>query len=241
MRRIFASDLHLQAERPDITEAFCYFLREIAPSAQELYLLGDIFEVWIGDDFPDPVLDRICPLLSALSASGTTIYLQHGNRDFLLGKRGADTLSAKLLPTEHLISLPEGKVLLMHGDELCTDDIAYQQLRRQLRDPNWQKEFLSKPFEERIEIAKQMREGSKQANSMKTEVIMDVSSAAVASAMNAQQVELLIHGHTHRPKIHLNQIAEGIGKRIVLGDWQADGWYLLSDGQRFELINFYPA
>ena len=240
MRRIFASDIHLQAERPDITDVFCYFLREIVPSAQELYLLGDIFEAWIGDDFPDPVLDRICPLLSALSAAGTTIYLQHGNRDFLLGESGADLLSATLLPSEHLISLPQGKVLLMHGDELCTEDLAYQQLRQQLRDPSWQNAFLSKPIAERIEIAKQLRQESKHASSMKAEEIMDVSSEAVVAAMKAQQVELLIHGHTHRPKIHSNQITEGIGKRIVLGDWHASGWYLLNDGQRFELINFYP-
>ncbi len=240
MRRLFISDLHLQDERSDITRAFCYFLDQIAPGADELYLLGDIFELWIGDDYQSDLFADICPRLAALRTTGTRIYLQHGNRDFLLGASAAKQLSAELIPGSLIIALPQGKTLLMHGDELCTDDLEYQTFRKQLRSAVWQQQFLAQPLEQRLVTARELRKTSRDANAGKADYIMDVNSDTVAQIMQQQDVDLLIHGHTHRPQIHHQQKDETGGIRVVLGDWHTDGWYILSDEERFELVNFHP-
>ena len=237
MLRYFISDLHLQQQRPDITRALLHFLEKIAPGADELYLLGDIFEAWIGDDYTDPVLDEISPALLKLKAAGTAIFFMHGNRDFLLQSKGAEKLGAELLEAPHSLQLDQGTALLLHGDELCLDDTEYQAFRAQVRDPNWQVLFLSKPLEERLKIARALRETSREAGAMKSEEIMDVTPAAVSELFDHSGASVIIHGHTHRPKRHRHDK----GERIVLGDWGATGWYLVSDSQRLELNEFSPA
>lgn len=241
MKRLFISDLHLQAKRPDITRALRYFLSHIAPSSDELYLLGDIFEVWIGDDFADPVLKEIQPYFEALSRSGTDIYLIHGNRDFLLGEKSARKLSAKLLPEQIKIELPKrGSALLMHGDELCTDDAPYQAFRDQVRDPVWQQEFLSKSIEERLSIARKIRDESQQQNDNKEDYIMDVNIRFCEELLKKEECQTLIHGHTHRPSIHTNINGNDLLTRVVLGDWSSSGYYLLSNRKEFTLSKFEP-
>ena len=237
MLRYFISDTHLQQQRPEITRALLYFLENIAPGADELYLLGDIFEAWIGDDYADPVLAEISPALRALKARGTAIYFMHGNRDFLLQSEGADKLAAELLEAPHTVQLEQGLAVLMHGDELCLEDTEYQAFRAQVRDPNWQAAFLGKPLEERLAIAKQLRETSREAGAMKSEEIMDVTPAAVTELFNQSGASVIIHGHTHRPNRHRYEQ----GERVVLGDWGTTGWYLVSDSQRLELNEFSPA
>jgi len=241
LKRLFISDLHLQAKRPDITRALRYFLSHIAPSSDELYLLGDIFEVWIGDDFADPVLTEIQPYFEALSRSGTDIYLIHGNRDFLLGEKSARKLSAKLLPEQIKIELPKrGSALLMHGDELCTDDAPYQAFRDQVRDPVWQQEFLSKSIEERLSIARKIRDESQQQNGNKEDYIMDVNVRFCEELLKKEECQTLIHGHTHRPSIHTNINGNDLLTRVVLGDWSSSGYYLLSNRKEFTLSKFEP-
>ncbi len=232
----FISDLHLQQQRPDITRALLYFLENIAPGADELYLLGDIFEAWIGDDYADPVLAEISPALLELKNTGTAIYFMHGNRDFLLQSKGAEKLGAKFLEAPHTLQLEQGTAVLLHGDELCLDDTEYQTFRAQVRDSNWQAAFLSKTLEERLAIARQLRETSRNAGAMKSEEIMDVTPAAVSKLFDESGADLIIHGHTHRPKRHTYPQ----GERVVLGDWGTTGWYLVSDANRLELVEFSP-
>lgn len=236
MLRYFISDLHLQIERPEITRALLHFLDTIAPEADELYLLGDIFEVWIGDDSDDPVIAEIEPAFARLSQQGCRIYFMHGNRDFLVGEQGAARLHATLLGDEHRLKLAQGKALLIHGDELCTDDIEYQQFRSMVRDTEWQQAFLDKSLEERAAIAAKLRQESKSMGAQKTAAIMDVSPPAVENLMEQREVELLIHGHTHRPARH--RVAQG--ERIVLGDWDERGWYLKASDDDLELVQFSP-
>ncbi|NVK44589.1 MAG: UDP-2,3-diacylglucosamine diphosphatase [Oceanospirillaceae bacterium] len=238
MRRLFASDLHLRPERPDLTGAFLHFLRETASGADELYLLGDIFEAWIGDDAPMPGLDDVYGALAHLSASGTRLYFQHGNRDFLVGEALMARIGGELLPEAFCIEHPAGPILLMHGDQLCTDDAEYLAFRNQVRDANWQRQFLAQSVEQRMAIARQLREASKARGMEKSDEIMDVNPQAVREAMLDAGVEQLIHGHTHRPAVHRNQLGDGSGIRIVLGDWDRRGWYLELDDSGFELIDF---
>ncbi|UTW12995.1 UDP-2,3-diacylglucosamine diphosphatase [Marinobacterium rhizophilum] len=238
MTLLFVADLHLRPERPDLSRAFLEFLQQDAPGCDALYLLGDIFEAWIGDDAPMPGLDAIYAELAALSARGTALYFQHGNRDFLVGQAFLDTLGARPLPDQQLIDVPGGQALLMHGDQLCTDDTEYQAFRSQVRDPAWQQQFLSQSVDERLAIARQLRAASKARGAEKSADIMDVNPAAVSAALSAAGVDLLIHGHTHRPAIHDNQISQGSGTRIVLGDWDDSGWYLQIDNEGYQLIDF---
>ncbi|WP_432694937.1 UDP-2,3-diacylglucosamine diphosphatase [Marinobacterium sp. YM272] len=242
MKRYFLADLHLQPERPDITRAFLYFLDRIIKPGDSLYLLGDIFEYWIGDDAPLAGMEPIFNRLDQLSSGGSEIYFQHGNRDFLVGEQFADRIGAKLLPDAQVIELNAGPALLMHGDQLCTDDEPYQQFRSQVRNPQWQQQFLSQSIDHRRSIAEQMRAQSKAQGAMKAETIMDVNADKVCRQMRQHGVELLIHGHTHRPAIHENQITAGRGKRFVLGDWGSSGWYLVEHEATadLELIQFTP-
>ncbi len=237
MKLLFISDLHLKAERPDITRAFLHFITETATDADALYLLGDIFEAWIGDDLPIPEFEPILNALKSLSDQGCQLYFQHGNRDFLVGSTFLQKIGASLLEEKQQVILPIGPALLMHGDQLCTDDKEYQEFRSTVRDPEWQKAFLAKPIKERIAIAKQLRATSQQRAIEKSDDIMDVNPSAVCTALKESNIELLIHGHTHRPAIHYNQTSASTGIRVVLGDWDTERWYLLCDEDGLTLVD----
>ena len=235
MPSLFISDLHLDNKRPDILRAFLHFLDHDARQADELYILGDLFEAWVGDD-DDSELAQTCQrALKALSSSGTRLYYMHGNRDFLLGRQFAGATGGEILPDPILISLYGTPTLLMHGDSLCTADTDYMAMRQQLRGPEFQQHFLTQSLTERREVAKQLRMVSAEANSNKAGDIMDVTPAAVERVMAEHSCLQLIHGHTHRPKIHSLQVNGQAAKRIVLGDWDEFLWYLIVDESGYSL------
>ncbi|MBY4675091.1 UDP-2,3-diacylglucosamine diphosphatase [Marinobacterium arenosum] len=239
MRQIFISDLHLQHERPDLSRAFLHFLNVTARQADQLYLLGDIFEAWIGDDSPFPGTEPILEALSALNGQGVELFFQHGNRDFLVGDSFARQTGCTLLPESLCITTADDRrLLLMHGDQLCTDDAEYQQFRQMVRDPQWQRMFLAKPVEERLAIARQIRDTSKARGREKASYITDVNAEAVEQALRDANSELLLHGHTHRPAIHQMEVDGQQGTRIVLGDWDKKGWYLDWTADGYRLIDF---
>lgn len=221
----FISDLHLDAAQPDVITLLLDFLRHIGGDAEALYILGDLFEYWVGDDaLGTPHAAAFAPVISALRAasdSGVKLYLQHGNRDFLIGAAFAAATGCMLLPETTVIDLYGAATLLLHGDTLCSDDVAYQQVRKRLRDPQWQHTFLTLPLAERIHQAQAMRAQS-QAQQQAREYLVDVNQQTVQAALQAAGVRYLIHGHTHRPAIHEWE-ANGLAyQRIVLGDWHAD-------------------
>ncbi|ARU56299.1 UDP-2,3-diacylglucosamine pyrophosphatase [Oleiphilus messinensis] len=235
---VFISDLHLEETRPEITDAFISFLEHKCHNADRLYILGDLFEAWIGDDEHTPLQNTIAEQLLALKNSGTTIYFQHGNRDFLLQQDYATRSGMELLPEEAVISLYGTPVLLMHGDSLCTRDTGYMHFRKTVRTPVSQAAFLARSLDERKLVAKQMRQLSQAQNSSKSNEIMDVTEAEVESVMTHHQAQYLIQGHTHRPKIHDLTILSQPAKRIVLGDWENSLWYLrwLENGE-YQLLH----
>lgn len=237
MLRYYVADLHLDCKRPDIIRAFILFLNEKASQADELYLLGDIFEAWIGDDAPPGCLPPVFDQLLALSRSGVRIFFQHGNRDFLVGQGFADRAGLELMTEIHRIDTAHGKTLLMHGDQLCTDDVDYQAFRNLVRSPEWQSGFLAKPLAERQDTARRLRAASREQGAQKTAEITDVTPAAVNRLMTEEKASLLIHGHTHRPCIHGKQQPEQ-SVRIVLGDWDSHGWYLEQDTSGSRLYAF---
>ncbi|MBU2964417.1 UDP-2,3-diacylglucosamine diphosphatase [Amphritea sp. 2_MG-2023] len=235
MRILFISDLHLHSGRSDLTRALLHFLATTAKDCDQLYILGDLFEAWIGDDFIPDDLQPVIDALKTLSNNGCQIFFQHGNRDFLIGERFAQLTGVQLLQDSVVISLASGPTLLMHGDQLCTDDVEYQALRQQLRSPEWQNALLAQSIPERLEMAKQLRMASKTHTANKSAEIMDVNPHAVEQAMSEANCQLLIHGHTHRPAVH--QLNDG-KQRIVLGDWDKSGWYLEASEQGEQLIKF---
>lgn len=238
MTVLFVADTHLCAERPDLVSAFSLFLDNKASKASTLYLLGDIFDAWIGDDFTCPYLHAVITSLKQLSQTGCTIYFQQGNRDFLVAEGFAKDVGMTLLPEKAVIELPnQESALIMHGDQLCTDDIEYQKFRTMVRDPNWQAGFLSKSLEERLAIAKHLREISKKEGQEKSSSITDVNDQAVIQVMQEYDTQLLIHGHTHRPMKHSVALNNGSGQRIVLGDWGDRLWYLECTTQGCELVD----
>jgi len=237
MSVFFISDLHLQAERPDITRAFVHFIQTTAKHAKQLYILGDLFEAWIGDDMPVPEFEHVFSSLKNLSSSGCQIYFQCGNRDFLVGQQLMARIGATLLSDKAIVSLPVGPALLMHGDQLCTDDIEYQSFREMVRNPAWQQDFIDKPLKERIAIAKQLRNASKARGMEKADEIMDVNAQVVETAFKNANVDLIIHGHTHRPNIHTTAIDDHCRSRIVLGDWNHSLWYLSCDANGLNLVD----
>lgn len=235
MRTLFISDLHLHNGRPDLTRALLQFLASTAQECDQLYILGDLFEAWIGDDFIPDDLQPVVDALNALSRSGCEIFFQHGNRDFLVGQRFAELTGVQILGDSEVIELASGPALLMHGDQLCTDDHAYQALRQQMRNPQWQQAVLAKSVTERLEMAKQLRMASETQTADKSTEIMDVNPQAVQQAMATANSDLLIHGHTHRPAVHSLEAGK---RRIVLGDWDKSGWYLEASEQGEHLIEF---
>lgn len=220
----FISDVHLEESRPSITRAFFDYLDHLPADTTALYLLGDIFDAWLGDDDVSPFLSSIRDKLKQISDRGIALYFMHGNRDFLVGDAFAEQTGCQLLNDPCLIEHQGQRYLLSHGDVLCTDDAEYQAFRAQIRNPAMQGMLLAKPLAERREIAKQLRQQSGMANSNKAQDIMDVNAAAVTAMMNAHQVDTLIHGHTHRPAIH---DLPGNKRRIALGDWHDKGWEIV--------------
>ena len=237
MAYCFISDLHLQESRPDITKAFLGFLENTACKAERLYILGDLFEAWIGDDDQNNLISEIQAALLKTNKT-TKIFFLHGNRDFLIGTEFASSSGLEILNDPTIEEMFGNRVLLMHGDLLCIEDHDYQAFRKTSRDAKWQDEFLNKSIEERREIAHKLRTISKEATGIKKEEIMDVSATEVIRTMEESAVNLLIHGHTHRPKSHKITINDKPAERIVLGDWDAYGWYLWMDSSSCELKNF---
>lgn len=235
---LLISDLHLEEERPDITRAFLDLLGGRARSAQALYILGDFFEVWIGDDAMTPYQLSICQALRELSDSGTQVFLMHGNRDFMLGKAFCKTAGATLLADPSVVDFYGEPVLLMHGDSLCTRDEAYMRMRRYLRNPVslWILRHL--PLRIRHKLARKLRNESRAQTRMKANDIVDVTPEEVPRIMQQFKVRTLVHGHTHRPAIHKLQIGDLAAKRIVLGDWDRQGWALQVDEQGMQLGAF---
>jgi UDP-2,3-diacylglucosamine hydrolase len=223
---LFISDLHLAAERPRMIELFSAFVDDIAVGADMLYILGDFLEYWIGDDDPATGLQPVFDALSHLHTAGTSVRFMHGNRDFLIGEDLAQRYHFDIIPDPTVEVLHGERVLLMHGDLLCTDDIEYQKFRAMVRNPAWIADVLSKPVEQRRALAASLRDTSKQAVAEKSEYIMDVNQQAVETYMHEQHTKLLIHGHTHRPGIHDFKLDGSTAKRIVLGDWYDSGSYL---------------
>ena len=232
-RTLFISDLHLDTARPDITAALATFLQDNT-DCHTLYVLGDLFEVWVGDDDDSPFAAEIADLFRGFTAAGPSLKLMQGNRDFLLGQGFCTSVGASLLQDPSIIDLYGTPTLLMHGDSLCTGDAEYMAFRATARDPQWQADLLAKPLAERRAFAAHLRSASKEASSNKAEDIMDVTPSEVYRVMAEAGVSRLIHGHTHRPARH--QAAEG--ERIVLGDWDSHGWYIEATSDHFELINF---
>ena len=237
MAYCFISDLHLQESRPDITKAFLGFLEHTASKAEKLYILGDLFEAWIGDDDQNDFISNIQSALLKINKT-TEVFFMHGNRDFLIGSEFASSSGLKLLNDPSSEEMFGNQVLLMHGDLLCIEDHDYQAFRKTSRDPKWQNEFLTKTIKERREIAHNLRTISKEATGTKKEEIMDVSATEVIRIMKESSVNLLIHGHTHRPKSHKIKVNDQPAERIVLGDWDTYGWYIWMDSSSCELKNF---
>lgn len=219
MPTFFISDLHLDESRPEIVGLFERFLAEEARGADALYILGDLFESWIGDDDDSPLADRVARALRALRDSGVPIYFMRGNRDFVLGKAYADRAGMTILDDPTVIDLHGMRALLMHGDTLCTDDIDYQRFRRLMHNRLFQRIALAMPLRWRRAFAAKLRGQSRKHVSAKRKEIMDVNQSTVESAMREHGVNLLIHGHTHRPATHRFDLDNRTAERIVLGDW----------------------
>ena len=232
MSACLISDLHLQEKRPELTKAFKKFLISHAANVDSLYILGDLFEAWIGDDFENDFILEVKSELKKYSSLGKKIYLMHGNRDFLLGEKFCEEIGGFLLDDPTTIKINNFEITLMHGDSLCTDDLDYQSFRTVVRDEKWQIDFLEKEISERIELAQNLREVSKIENKDKDHQIMDVNIMAVNEIFQRFKNNILIHGHTHRPKIH----EEKYGTRYVLGDWEKQ-YYFLKIDESIEFIN----
>jgi len=235
MTTLFIADLHLNENRPEITELFLNFLNNEARHARALYILGDLFEAWLGDDCILPGYQPIIENLKSLTDNNVPVYFVHGNRDFLIGERFCELTGCQLLDESTVITIDNQNYLIMHGDTLCTDDVKYQQFRAMVRNPEWQKQLLEKTPAERIALAKQYREISQSETAEKADDIMDVNQAEVENAMQQAKVLTLIHGHTHRPDIHTFKLANKDAQRIVLGDWYKQGNVLRLEDNKFTL------
>lgn len=231
----FISDLHLDATRPHILRAFLHYLDDSISQAQSLYILGDFFEAWVGDDNTEDELNQsVESALKAATDKGLSINIMHGNRDFLIGQDFCRRTGCILLEDPTILELHGSRYLLMHGDSLCTDDTAYQEFKAQIRQPAMIEMLLAKPLDERKALAVQLRQQSAEANSNKAEDIMDVNQQAVLDAFSEYKVDAIIHGHTHRPDIHSIDNKQ----RIVLGDWDSKAWHIELDNNGAKLSSF---
>ena len=231
MQRLFISDLHLDSSTSPQFLRFAECLDLESRRVEEIYILGDLVEMWIGDDDDDPFATALVSVITRAS-SQCAVFLMHGNRDFLFGEQFARHTGVRLLPDIHQ---PEPGLLLCHGDELCVDDTAYQKLRLQLRSSAWQSEFLARPLTERRAFGNDLRQRSMQENANKAESIMDANPQATAQLIDKHQVKVLIHGHTHRPEFSLTDRQQ---RRVVLGAWERCGWLCRQQDQRFSLECF---
>jgi UDP-2,3-diacylglucosamine hydrolase len=234
--RWFASDLHLDPATPAIAARFLRFLAGPVQGAHALYLLGDLFEAWLGDDDPEPAHRQVIAALAELAANGTLVYVMRGNRDFLIGERFCADSGAVLLEDPAVVTIGGVRALLSHGDGLCVDDAAYQRLRALVREPGVQDSFMRLPLESRRKLATEARAGSRAHLAAAGEYITDVNQAAVESLMTAAGVDLLIHGHTHRPDVHRFGLGDATGTRVVLGDWHTTSRVLQWDGDGWRLL-----
>ena len=229
MHSIFISDTHLCPTRPAINQVFFDFLRGPAAQAQALYILGDLFEYWAGDDDDDPFNASVLMGLLELADRGVALYLMHGNRDFLIGKRFVSACRAKLLPDATMVDLYGTPTLLMHGDTLCTDDVRYLEFRAKVRSPEWQQQFLAQTLAQRKQVIADLRRENAAEKKLKTEEIMDATAAGIEAALRAHAYPRLIHGHTHRPALHQHLVDGNKCERWVLADWYTSGSYLHCD------------
>lgn len=229
MTTLFVSDLHLSPDRPQQIHLFLTFLDRVKATADALYILGDLFDLWIGDDDDTPPHEKIIDALSTVSKAGVKLHIGRGNRDFLLGKRFVRRTGAQLLQDYEIISLNGQRTLLTHGDLLCTKDIKYQRFRKFVRNPLVRAIFLGAPLSWRRRIAFKTRSGTQASMRTKADFIMDVDDATVLNVMMEYQVKYLIHGHTHRPAIHDFDINGHVCQRIVLGDWYEQNHVLVYD------------
>jgi UDP-2,3-diacylglucosamine hydrolase len=232
---LFISDLHLESERPDITQQFLGFLEAEAASADALYVLGDLFDVWVGDDDDQPLVADIAAALRRLSDSGVTCYFAHGNRDFMLGPEYAGRAGFTLLPEWTVLTRYGDVVLVGHGDDLCTDDHEYMAFRKMVRDPQWQQNMRQLPLPQRRQLAAQARQQSQLNTASKAMDIMDVNDIAVAALLKTHGVSAVLHGHTHRPAVHHFTVDQTDATRIVLGDWYEQGSLVRWDESGFAL------
>ena len=235
MRRLFIADLHLNPARPEHSCALIDFCQQRINADDELYILGDLFDAWIGDDVGIITYADVIACFKQLTTNGTQVFFMAGNRDFLIGNEFSQATGVQLLVDPTVVTFEGQDVLLMHGDTLCTDDIGYQNFRSLVRNSRWQSKFLAMSPALRMQQATDFRQQSKAMTAMKSDEIMDVNLHAVTQVMDQHQVSLLIHGHTHRPQVHhLNQ-----GERVVLGDWgghfdylswpQGEAWHLIRE------------
>jgi UDP-2,3-diacylglucosamine hydrolase len=236
-RYLFVSDLHLDASAPEGIAQFIAFLDGEARDAAALYILGDLFEVWVGDDDPEPARASVCDALRRYTDSGAPCFILRGNRDFLLGAGFEQRTGCRLLPDPVLLERGSLRVFVSHGDPLCTADHSYQEFRSMVRNPGWQARYLRLPLATRRALAETARRGSKAHTGRQQAQIMDVHPHAVAEAFRISGTTLMIHGHTHRPAVHTMETDAGTARRIVLGDWYGNGSYLAlhADGQ-YEII-----
>jgi UDP-2,3-diacylglucosamine hydrolase len=220
---LFISDLHLEADRPDIADQFLRFLETEALGADALYILGDLFESWVGDDDPNEHYAWIRQGLKKLTNKGVPVFFMHGNRDFMIGEGFADDTGVTILPDPTIADIHGQQVLLSHGDAYCTDDHEYQAVRKMSRDPQWQAMMLAKPLEERLAFAAQARQASMARGGTINEDIMDVNASSIEEALRTAGVRTMLHGHTHRPAVHELSLDGDAAQRIVLGDWYDHG------------------
>ena len=241
---LLISDLHLQDSRPDLTRALMGFLDEYRGRCSQLFILGDLFEAWIGDDDPSALADEVAVALADFASTGAKIAVMHGNRDFLLGEAYAARCGARLMGEAEVIISGSRPILLMHGDSLCTDDVDYQEFRSLVRQPAWQADFLGQPLAARHAFAAQARAQSREATSFKATEIMDVNQVAVQQVLVKHGVCDLLHGHTHRPSVHefafegLPGEGEQPATRTVLGDWDTSAWFAQIHSGEISLINY---
>jgi UDP-2,3-diacylglucosamine hydrolase len=235
---LFISDLHLEDSKPQTTALLTDFLRGPATKADAVYILGDLFEFWIGDDVLSRTAQRVADKLAELHSRGVPCYFLHGNRDFLVGPDYAERAGLQLLPQTFVADIYGTPTLLLHGDTLCTGDLEYQDFRQRVRTQDFADRFLQLPTEQRQEMAHNARDASKQHTASRAAAdIMDVNEIAVRNAFLEHGIRRMIHGHTHRPAIHQHQLGAGvIGQRLVLSDWHSSGNYLRVDPQEYELL-----
>lgn len=240
MASYLIADLHLSTQRPDLIRAFCHFCQQISADANALYILGDFFEAWIGDDYQDSATEQVNKALSTLHQQGCQLYFMHGNRDFLVGQTFANKVGMQILESDQVYQIENREVILAHGDEYCWDDIDYQKFRRIVRSPLIQFAYTALPLSVRLKIANKARQKSKQGHSHKSSEIMDVAPRAITDAFKrhrstTQEIDLMIHGHTHRPRVHDADASRAV--RVVLGDWGDSLWFVKITQDNWQLVD----